>query len=436
MTTLLLLGSGGREHALAWKLAGSPEVGRVFVAPGNGGTASEPKCQNVALAPTDFAHLVAFARDQKVDFVVVGPEAPLAAGAVDAFAAADIPAFGPTAAAARIEASKAFARDFMARHGIPSPRYRIFRDFNDAAAFMHSIDFEVVVKASGLAAGKGVIVPASQEEALDALEAILLDRQFGAAGDEVVIEERLSGPEASVLAFCDGERLAMMLLAQDHKRVFDGDEGPNTGGMGAFAPAGSLTAIEMERVALDILRPTLAGLAAEGAPFRGVLFAGLMLTADGPKVLEFNCRFGDPETEALLPLLDADLLPILQDCVRGQLDPATVRWRRQTAVCVVAAAPGYPGDYAKGARIDGLDAANRLPGVKVFHAGTVVGASGGVVTNGGRVLAVTAQGDDHTQARVTAYEAMRLIRFDGMHYRRDIGGPGPVHSDQRQGQEW
>ncbi len=434
MTTLLLLGSGGREHALAWKLAGSPEVARVFVAPGNGGTAAEPKCQNVALNPTDFRRLVDFAHHQEVDFVVVGPEAPLAAGAVDAFATADIPAFGPTAAAARIEASKAVARDFMARRGIPSPRYRIFRDFNDAAAFLHSIDFEVVVKASGLAAGKGVIVPASQEEALDALESILLDRQFGAAGDEVVIEERLSGPEASVLAFCDGERLAMMPLAQDHKRVFDGDQGPNTGGMGAFAPTGLLAPAELERVERDILWPTLAGLAAEGAPFRGVLFAGLMLTADGPKVLEFNCRFGDPETEALLPLLDVDLLPILQDCARGQLNPAAVRWRPQSAVCVVAAAPGYPGDYVKGARIDGLDAANRLTGVRVFHAGTVVGSTGDVLTNGGRVLAVTALGDDLAQARAAAYEAMSRISFEGVHYRRDIGGAGRGRSGERQGQ--
>lgn len=424
MTTLLILGSGGREHALAWKLAQAPEVERVFVAPGNGGTATEPRCQNVALDPTDCARLIAFARERGVDFVVVGPEAPLAAGAVDAFAAAGIPAFGPTAAAARIEASKAFARGFMARHGIPSPRYRTFTDYDEAAAFLRNAEFEVVVKASGLAAGKGVIVPDGRDEALEAVAAILLDRRFGAAGDEVVIEERLAGPEVSVLAFCDGEQLAMMPLAQDHKRVFDQDRGPNTGGMGAFAPADLLAPGELAAVEAGILRPTLAGLAAEGTPFRGVLFAGLMLTAAGPKVLEFNCRFGDPETQALLPLLDADLLPILQACTQGRLDPATVRWRQQTAVCVMAAAPGYPGDYARGARIDGLEAAGRLPGVKVFHAGTAP-AGGEVVTNGGRVLAVTATGADLSQARASAYQAVASIRFEGMHYRRDIGGrPG------------
>ncbi len=422
MTTLLILGSGGREHALAWKLAQSPEVERVFVAPGNGGTATEPRCQNVALDPTHFAPLTAFAHEQGVDFVVVGPEAPLAAGAVDAFAAAGIPAFGPTAAAARIEASKAFARDFMARRGIPSPRYCTFTNADEAAAFLRSVAFEVVVKASGLAAGKGVIVPESRDEALAAVAAILRDRQFGAAGDEVVIEERLAGPEVSVLAFCDGERLAVMPAAQDHKRIFDHDRGPNTGGMGAFAPANLLAPAELAAVEAAILRPTLAGLAAEESPFRGVLFAGLMLTAAGPKVLEFNCRFGDPETEALLPLLDGDLLPILRACAQGRLDPALVRWRRQAAVCVVAAAPGYPGDTAKGARIDGLEAASELPGVKVFHAGTAAGANGEVVTSGGRVLAVTATGDDFDQARASAYQAIDRIRFEGMHYRRDIGG--------------
>ena len=421
MTTLLILGNGGREHALAWKLAQSPEVTRLFVAPGNAGTAGVPKTANVPLSPTDFPGLVAFAQRQGVDFVVVGPETPLAAGAVDAFAAVGIPAFGPTAAAAQLEASKAFARDFMARHDIPAPRYRTFTDFNDAIAFLHSIDFPVVVKASGLAAGKGVIVPDTLDEAEDALSAILIDRQFGDAGDEVVIEERLYGPEVSILAFTDGERLALMPPAQDHKRVFDGDQGPNTGGMGAYAPAPLLTPDQLATIERTILRPTIQGMAAEGIPYRGVLYAGLMLTPDGPQVLEFNCRFGDPETQAILPLLDSDLFPILHACAAGNLDPAAVRWRPGAAACVIAAAPGYPGDYPRGSLISGVEAAEALPGVVVFHAGTTHDAEGRLLTAGGRVLAVTGIGEELRQALGRAYQAIDRIQFEGMHYRRDIG---------------
>ncbi|MDW8270630.1 MAG: phosphoribosylamine--glycine ligase, partial [Anaerolineae bacterium] len=302
MSRVLLLGSGGREHALAWKLAQSPQVERIFVAPGNAGTACEAKCVNVGLAVTDWPALIRFAREQGVGLVVIGPEDPLAAGAVDAFAAAGIPAFGPTAAAARIEASKAFARAFMARYGIPSPRYQAFTDYDAALAFLRRADFPVVIKASGLAAGKGVIVPAAADEAVAALRAMLIEDRFGPAGREVVIEERLEGREVSVLAFCDGERLALMPAAQDHKRVYEGDRGPNTGGMGAFAPAPADETL-LETMVATILQPTLAGLAAEGTPYRGVLYAGLMLTAAGPKVLEFNCRFGDPETQVILPLL-------------------------------------------------------------------------------------------------------------------------------------
>ncbi len=418
---LLLLGSGGREHALAWKLAQSPEVETIFVAPGNGGTAIEPKCRNVALNPSDGPVLAAFARQNGVNFVVVGPEAPLAAGVVDDLATAGILAFGPTAAAARLEASKAFARDFMARHNIPAPRYCTFTDCDDAICFLHSVDFEVVIKASGLAAGKGVIVPETREEAEDALRAILIDRQFGSAGDEVVIEERLAGPEVSVLAFCDGERLAIMPLAQDHKRVFAGDQGPNTGGMGAYAPAPVLSPLQLAAVERDVLRPTLVGMAAEGAPYRGVLYAGLMLTPSGPRVLEFNCRFGDPETQVILPLLDGDLLPILRACSTGQLDPATVQWRSESAACVIAAAPGYPGDYAKGLPISGLDAASDLRGVKVFHAGTLRAADGRLLTDGGRVLAITALAPQLPAALAQAYLALDCIHFPDMHFRRDIG---------------
>lgn len=420
MSRLLLLGSGGREHALAWKLAQSPRAERVFVAPGNAGTAREPKCANVGLAVTDFPALIRFVREQGVDFVVIGPEDPLAAGAVDAFAAAGIPAFGPTAAAARIEASKAFARAFMARHGIPSPRYRTFTDYDEALAFLRRADFPVVIKASGLAAGKGVIVPADPDEAVAALRAMLIEGRFGPAGREVVIEERLEGREVSVLAFCDGERLALMPAAQDHKRVFDGDRGPNTGGMGAFAPALADEAL-LETIAATILRPTLAGLAAEGTPYRGVLYAGLMLTAAGPKVLEFNCRFGDPETQVILPLLADDLFTLLHDCAHGRLRPETVRWHGAAALCVVAAAAGYPGAYDRGDLIEGLEIAETCAGVKVFHAGTTLDADGRVRTAGGRVLAVTAWGDDLAQARTRAYDAMSTIAFRGMHYRHDIG---------------
>ena len=422
MDTLLLIGNGGREHALAWKLAQSPQVERIFVAPGNGGTACESKCENVALDPFDFPALTAFSRRNKIDFVVVGPETPLAAGIVDAFAAAGIPAFGPSAAVARLEASKAFARDFMADHGIPAPAYRVFDRVDEALAFLHTAEFEVVVKASGLAAGKGVVVPESRSQAEDAVRTIMVQRQFGAAGDQLVIEERLRGQEVSVLAFVDGERWALMPLAQDHKAVFDGDLGPNTGGMGVYAPAPLLSPAELAAVEREVLRPAVAGMAALGTPYRGVLYAGLMLTSAGPKVLEFNCRFGDPETQVLLPLLEGDLYPILQACVAGRLDARSVRWRPQAAATVIAAAPGYPGDYPKSLPIRGVAAAEALPGVKVFHAGTELAPDGSLVSSGGRVLAVTATGDDKQQALDRAYAAIGQIDFPGIHYRRDIGG--------------
>ncbi|MCO6449335.1 MAG: phosphoribosylamine--glycine ligase [Caldilineales bacterium] len=431
---ILLVGGGGREHALAWKLAQSPQVSAIYVAPGNGGTAQADLCENVPIAANDVVALLAFARQKQVDFVVVGPEDPLAAGVVDAFVEAGIPAFGPSAAAARLESSKAFARDFMARHGIPSPRFRIFSDFNDAASFLASIDFEVVIKASGLAAGKGVVVPENMDEAEDALRAIMLDRQFGDAGDLVVIEERLRGQEISVLAFVDGERYALMPLAQDHKPVFDGDQGPNTGGMGAFAPAALLTAAELRDVERKILVPAIRGLAADGTPYRGVLYAGLMLTDSGPKVLEFNCRFGDPETQVILPLLDGDLLPILQACAKGELDPHMVRWREGFAACVVAAAPGYPGSYPKNLPITGLDTLAMQPDLMVFHAGTARGDDGVLRTSGGRVLAVTAVSANLDEALRRAYAGIAEIHFEGVHYRRDIGRrANPVSAYQRAG---
>ncbi|MCS6845750.1 MAG: phosphoribosylamine--glycine ligase [Caldilineales bacterium] len=436
MELVLVIGRGGREHALAWKLAQSSRVQRVWVAPGNGGTAlAGGKIANVPLPESDFAGLIAFARQNGVTLTVVGPEAPLAEGIVDAFQAAGLRCFGPSRAAAQIEASKAFAKDFMARHGIPTARYAIFTDFDAALAHLRRVDYPVVIKASGLAAGTGVIVPDTPDDAEAALRQIMVAREFGAAGDQVVIEERLEGQEASVLAFCDGRTVAVMPAAQDHKRVFDGDQGPNTGGMGAYAPAPLVTPQLLEEVRRTVLQPAVDGLAAEGAPYVGVLYAGLMiapsrspLTVRGSSlhVLEFNCRFGDPETQAILPLLESDLVEVVEACLDGRLAEADVRWRQGSAATVVAASEGYPGPYPKGREVAGVAEAEALPGVAVFHAGTRLTEDGRLVTDGGRVLAVTGVGDDLTTALARAYAAIERIRFQGMHYRRDIGAKAIV----------
>ena len=421
-TRILVAGNGGREHALAWKLAQSPRVARVLVAPGNGGTAlAGGKIGNVPIAADDIAMLVRLAKDENIELVVVGPEAPLAAGAVDAFRASGIRCFGPSQAAAQLESSKAFAKAFMQRHGIPTARYAVFTDFNAAIDHVHTIDYPVVVKASGLAAGKGVLLPESLSETEAVLHQIMVEQAFGAAGDEVVIEERLAGQEASVLAFSDGRNLAMMPAAQDHKRIFDGDLGPNTGGMGAYAPAPVITAELLDEVRQTVMQPTLDGMRAEGTPYIGILYAGLMLTADGIKVLEFNCRFGDPETQVILPLLASDLLQVFDACLDGTLDQVDVRWHDGAAATVVAASEGYPGSYPKNREITGLTDAEALRDVAVFHAGTKLADDGRVLTNGGRVLAVTATGDDLAGALAQAYNGVEQIRFQGMHYRRDIG---------------
>ncbi len=412
---VFVIGSGGREHALAWKLAQSPRVEHVFVAPGNGGTDGASRITN---APFNPHSLISAPRP---DLVVVGPEAPLAEGIVDALQAAGVRCFGPTRAAARLESSKVFAKEFMARHGIPTGRAAIFTAYEPALAYLRRSDGPVVIKASGLAAGKGVIVPETPAEAEAALRQIMVERQFGAAGDEVLIEERLTGPEVSLLAFCDGRTVAAMPPAQDHKRVFDGDRGPNTGGMGAYAPAPIAPPALVEELVAAVLRPAVEGMAAEGTPYVGVLYAGLMLTPAGPRVLEFNCRFGDPETQAILPLLESDLLDVLEACVEGALDRVTVRWRDAAAATVVAASEGYPGPYPKGREIAGIADAAALPGVIVFHAGTRRTADGRLVTDGGRVLAVTGVGADLRQALDRAYAGIRCIHFEGMHYRRDIG---------------
>ncbi len=423
---ILIIGSGGREHALAWKLAQSPRVDRIFVAPGNGGTDvrnTQPGAPvvNVPIAEDAPAELIAFARRERAGLTVIGPEAPLAAGLADAFRAAGLRCFGPSQAAARLETSKAFAKAFMARHGIPTARHATFTDFATALAHLHSVDYPVVVKASGLAAGKGVIVPEDLAEATSALRAIMVDRAFGAAGDEAIIEERLAGPEVSLLGFSDGRVVVAMPPAQDHKRVFDGDRGPNTGGMGAYAPVPWLAPDAVAELTQVALQRAVEGMASEGTPYVGVLYAGLMLTPDGPRVLEYNCRFGDPETQVILPLLASDLLDVLEACVDGRLAARDVCWRPGAAATVVAASAGYPGSYPKGRAITGADAAAALPGVTVFHAGTRWTDDDVLVTSGGRVLAVTGAGADLRAALDQAYAGIAQIHFAGMHHRRDIG---------------
>lgn len=413
---VLIIGSGGREHALAWKAAQSPRLKKLWIAPGNGGTGQVG--ENVSLPIDDHAQVTAWAVEHKIDLILVGPEAPLAAGLVDACQRVGLRAFGPTQAAARIEASKAFAKDFMARYHIPTARFAVFSDFESARAHLRQVDYPVVVKASGLAAGKGVLIPNSLPEAEAALHSLLVDREFGEASREVIIEERLEGPEVSLLAFCDGRTLRTMPPAQDHKRLLDGDQGPNTGGMGAYAPTPFWTPELNELAVRTILQPTVDGLRAEGCPFVGVLYAGLMLTAQGPLVLEFNCRFGDPETEAILPLLASDLLEVAQACVDRRLESVEVRWSDQTAACVVLASENYPAKVPSGRKIRGLEA--NLHTAQVFHAGTAL-HGGQMVTAGGRVLAVTGLGDDLPSALQAAYRRVETIHFEGMQYRTDIG---------------
>ena len=418
---VLVIGSGGREHALAWKLAQSARVARVFVAPGNGGTAGTGAIRNVPHGEKDVAELIAFARANEVGLTVVGPEAPLADGLVDAFEAAGLRCFGPSGAAARLEASKAFAKAFMARHDIPTGRYRVFTGFEEACEHLREVDYPVVIKASGLAAGKGVIVTDDVDEAEDALRRLMVERVFGAAGEEVLVEERLFGEEATVMALCDGQRLCLLPPSQDHKAVFEGDRGPNTGGMGAYAPAPIITEDLLAEVVETVLRPTIDGMRMEGRKYVGVLYAGLMVTADGPKVLEYNCRFGDPETQVVLPLLDGDLVDVMEACLAGTLTDEAVRWHEGSAATVVAASAGYPGSYPTGRPIRGAGDAGATEGVHVFHAGTRVSASGGWETSGGRVLAVTGLGADLPAALQRAYGGLEQIWFEGMHFRRDIG---------------
>ena len=423
---ILLIGSGGREHALAWKLAQSQRVSRIFAAPGNGGTAAVPNCTNVAVSADDLPRLRRFARENAVDLTMVGPEAPLVAGIVDDFVAEGLPVFGPSKAAARLEGSKAFSKQFMTRHAIPTGSARVFNDFEDAADFASGLDALPVLKASGLAAGKGVLLPETRRESVAQLRAMMVERRFGEAGATVLVEERLHGPELSVLAFCDGQELRLMPAAQDHKRLLDDDRGPNTGGMGAFAPSPLATPALLAEVERAILRPTLAAMAAEGAPYRGVLYAGLMLTGSGPKVLEFNCRFGDPEAQVILPLLHSDLVDLALACVHGGLAQHEPVWSDDSAVTVVMASGGYPDACQTGKPVTGLPTGTLAEeGALVFHAGTRVdnatGRAAAVVTDGGRVLSVTATGSSFAKAGAGAYRAVDQIHFEGAVWRADIG---------------
>lgn len=419
---ILIVGGGGREHAMAWKVAQSPLVDEIFIAPGNAGTAAIGT--NVMLNDDD--ETIAFAQANRVGLTLVGPEVPLANGIVDRFRAADLPIFGPTEKAAQLEASKAFSKAFMARHGIETAAYGAFTDCDSALAYLDAQpDGGIVVKASGLAAGKGVIICDNLDEARTAVREIMLDGQFGVAGAEVVIEERMSGAEVSLLAFCDGKTAVPMVPARDHKRAFDHDEGLNTGGMGAFAPVPEITVEWIAHITETVLQRAVDGMAAEGTPYVGVLYAGLMLTPAGVRVLEFNCRFGDPETQVILPLLESDLVQIALDCIGGTLSKDAVKIRAGAAATIVIASPGYPQSYPKGLSITGVDTADAMPNTVVFHAGTAV-KNGQLVTNGGRVLAVSAVGADLDASLTKAYASVAQIQFDGAHFRSDIGRTGLV----------
>jgi len=413
---LLVIGSGGREHALAWKLAQSPRVQKVLVAPGNGGTATENGLQNVAI--TGIAELVAFAKKEKIHLTVVGPEAPLAAGVVDAFRDAGLRIFGPTRAAAQLEASKDFAKSFMTRHGIPTALHRTFERAEDARAFVTERGAPIVVKADGLAAGKGVVVAASVAEAHAAIDQIMTARSLGDAGARVVVEQFLEGEEASFIVVSDGTHALALATSQDHKRLRDGDTGPNTGGMGAYSPAPVVTPKIHARVMREIILPTIQGMAQDGTPYVGFLYAGLMIDKSGnPRTLEFNCRLGDPETQPIILRLKSDLLDLIDHALDGTLHQAEPQWDRRAALGVVVAAAGYPEEPRKGDAIHGLPKPS--DDCRVFHAGTRLEGKT-LVTNGGRVLCVTALGDSVKMARTRAYEALDAIRFDGMQYRKDI----------------
>jgi phosphoribosylamine--glycine ligase len=425
---VLVIGGGGREHALVWKLARSPRVRKVFCAPGNGGIAAQATC--LSISAEDVEGLLRAVEREGIDLTIVGPEAALAAGVVDRFVAAGRRVVGPSREASQLETSKSFCKAFLQRHKIPTAKAVVVRSLEEALAVLELHPLPVVIKADGLAAGKGVVVTADRQEARSAVRAMMERRVFGTAGETVLIEECLQGSEATCMAFCDGRTFAMMPAAQDHKRAEDGDRGPNTGGMGAYAPTPFVTADVLAMVREQVFKPALAGMAAEGRPYRGILYAGLMLTRDGPKVLEFNCRFGDPETQVVLPLLETDLVEVGDAIVDGRLEQLPVRWSDRTAVCVVMTAKGYPGDYRRGDVISGLEGGRDDETSLVFHAGTAR-QDGRVVTTGGRVLGVTGVDKTLAAARERAYARVRTITFGGASFRSDIAaralsGGGPA----------
>ncbi|PSV29885.1 phosphoribosylamine--glycine ligase [Photobacterium sp. GB-72] len=417
---VLIIGNGGREHALGWKVAQNPQVETVFIAPGNAGTALEPKLENVEIGVEDIAALVEFAQNNQIGLTIVGPEAPLVIGVVDAFRAAKLPIFGPTEAAAQLEGSKAFTKDFLARHNIPTAEYQNFTEIDPALAYLKQKGAPIVVKADGLAAGKGVIVAMTEQEAEDAVRDMLAGNAFGEAGHRVVIEEFLDGEEASFIVMVDGKNVLPMATSQDHKRVGNGDTGPNTGGMGAYSPAPVVTQDIHDRVMKEVIYPTVEGMAAEGAPYTGFLYAGLMIMSDGtPKVIEYNCRFGDPETQPIMLRMQSDLVKLCLAAIDGKLDTVESKWDPRASIGVVLAAGGYPASYNKGDVISGLPQ-QEVAGEKVFHAGTT-NNQGDIVTNGGRVLCATAMGDTVLEAQQRAYTLAKQISWDGMFHRDDIG---------------
>lgn len=413
---ILVIGSGGREHTLTWKLAQSKLVDKIYAVPGNPGMEKIAQCIPGSVEDNEF--LVKVAQEKKVDLVVVGPEVPLTNGIVDDMAKVGIASFGPQKAAAQLEGSKSFSKNIMKKYGIPTAKYEVFTDAVEAKNYIEKEGAPIVIKADGLAAGKGVIVAETKEQALEAIDEIMCDKTFGSAGNSVVIEEFMAGEEASVLAFTDGETIIPMIPSQDHKRAYDGDKGPNTGGMGTYAPAPVITEDLMKQVQTKILEPTIKAMKQEGYEYKGCLYAGLMITAEGPKVVEFNARFGDPETQVVLPLLESDLAEIMLACVNGTLANCDIKWSKKAAVCVVMSAGGYPAKYEKGNEILGLDKAEN-ENVLVFHAGTAK-KDGKIVTNGGRVLGVVALGDDIKTAVDKVYIDIKLIDFKDVYYRKDI----------------
>ncbi len=415
---VLVVGGGGREHAIVWKISQSPKVSKIYCAPGNGGISEIAEC--VDIRATDIDGMVQFAKDNQIDLTVVAPDDPLALGMVDALEAEGLKAFGPNKKAAQIESSKVFAKGLMKKYNIPTAEYEVFDDYEEAVAYIKAADYPLVIKADGLALGKGVIIAEDREQAQEALNAIMVEKIFGNAGKRVVIEEFLTGTEVSVLAFTDGKTIVPMVSSQDHKRAYDGDRGPNTGGMGTFSPSRVYTPDIAEEVEKTIMEPTVKAMRQEGCPFKGVLYFGLILTEKGPKVLEYNARFGDPETQVILPRLKTDLIDIFLAVIDEELDKIDIQWEDNAAVCVILASGGYPGDYKKGYEIFGLEALEDGTDTLVFHAGTIK-KNGKYYTNGGRVLGITAVSENLDKAIEKVYEKVKLVSFTDMYYRKDIG---------------